>query len=208
MYLYRIFTATMIDYTYIYKSFILGVLEPFYTSYYPGLLRYTARILGGDLAWLAEDCLQDIVLAAYENRDSMESADQWRAWIFTAIRNRAIELLRKAGSARNYLGNMRPDEIQAAVEADMIEQETMDAFFEAVRSLPDRYREIVELSFRQGLKNTEVAEILHITEVAVRKRKARLIEMLRMKLGNNMDSTTIIMLLGSQMTGHIFLISA
>ncbi|MDE7475007.1 MAG: sigma-70 family RNA polymerase sigma factor, partial [Duncaniella sp.] len=77
-----------------------------------------------------------------------------------------------------------------------IEQETMDIFFAAIDALPVRYREIVELSFEQGLKNEEVAGLLGITEVAVRKRKIRLIELLREKLGGKLDAETIVVLLG------------
>lgn len=59
------------------------------------------------------------------------------------------------------------------------------------------------MSFVQGLKNTEVASMLNITEVAVRKRKARLIEILRDKLGNNLDTSTIILLLGNSIIAHM-----
>lgn len=198
----------MVDYAQIYSDFMRGKLSGFYDNMYPGLLRHTARMLGDELSWLAEDCLQDIILAAYENRKSLKDADQWRAWILASIRNRVIDLTRKAQSAKNYVEKSYPYEIHNAVEADLIEQETMNAFFEAVRSLPEKYREIVELSFVRGLRNAEVAELLNITEIAVRKRKIRLIEILRSKLGDSLDGTTIILLLGNKVISQIIDVSA
>lgn len=187
----------MQDYIFIYKSFTSGRLGPFYSEMYPGLLRYTARLLGDDLALVAEDCLQDAILATYKNRHAIDSAEEWRAYLIRSIKNRVIEVMRKATSRRNYSthttlsASLETD----SVEADLIEQETMNAFFSAIASLPDRYREIVELSFEQGLKNEEVAKLLDITEVAVRKRKKRLIEILREKMGHNTDPHLVVTML-------------
>lgn len=162
------------------------------------------RLLGNELSWLAEDCLQDIILAAFERRNSFVDSDQWHAWILTSIRNHTVDIMRKSLSSKKYsrllLSN---DDIHDAVEADIIEQETMNALFEAINSLPKIYREIVEMSFVQGLKNTEIASMLNITEVAVRKRKAHLIEILRDKLGNTLDTSTIILLLGNSIIAHM-----
>lgn len=173
-----------------------GNLAPFYADCYPGLLRYAVRILGDDLSWLAEDVVQDTILRAYEHRHSLESVNKWRAWILTGIRNESIKLLNKSSSKHNYLSAVKPDQMQMAVEADMIEQETRDAFFAAIRSLPERYRVIVDMCFVQGLKNAEVAERLSITEVAVRKRKAKLLAMLRDMLGG-VDMNVVVALLAS-----------
>lgn len=189
----------MPDYIYIYESFKSGRLGPFYAEMYPSLLRFTARLLGDDLALIAEDCLQDAILATYKNRGAISSSDDWRAYIIRSIKNRVIEVMRKASSKRNYSAHatLSASLETDSVEADLIEQETMNAFFSAIASLPDRYREIVELSFEQGLKNEEVAKLLDITEVAVRKRKKRLIEILREKMGRHTDPRVIAAMLAN-----------
>ena len=187
----------MADYSDIFSSFIEGELQPFYSMMYPGMLRFTAGILGDELAYMAEDCVQDVILSAYLRRDSFCDERYWRSWMLVSIRNRAIQLLRKVKSSQGYLNYIEGQDFDTnGVEAALIEQETMDIFFAAIDALPVRYREIVELSFEQGLKNEEVAGLLGITEVAVRKRKIRLIELLREKLGGKLDAETIVVLLG------------
>ena len=67
--------------------------------------------------------------------------------------------------------------------------------FEAIDSLPEQYREIFDLSFESGLKNAEIAKMLGLAEVTVKKRKAKLLAMLHDKLGGLLDEKSIIMLL-------------
>ena len=66
----------------------------------------------------------------------------------------------------------------------MIEQETLDLLYRAIDELPERYRTLFKLSFEQGLKNAEVAHLLHISESAVKKQKSQFIRLLRDKFSS------------------------
>ena len=48
--------------------------------------------------------------------------------------------------------------------------------------MPEKYRRIFELNFREGLKNAEIAALLGVTESAVKKQKATMIELVRKSL--------------------------
>lgn len=61
----------------------------------------------------------------------------------------------------------------------LIVHETLDRLYDAIDHLPQKYRLIVELSFEKGLKNQEIADVLGLSLFAVKKRKAKLIELLR-----------------------------
>ena len=61
-------------------------------------------------------------------------------------------------------------------------QETQLLLFNAIHSLPDRERQIFELSFIEGLKNIEIAEQLGVSDSTVKKAKAKALEILREKL--------------------------
>lgn len=189
----------MLDYDYIFQSFLAGNLHPLYKHLYPGLIRYAAGLLGDVLAFMAEDCVQDSILKAYLGRDEMESATQWRSWLFVTIRNRAVDMLRKAGNADLYAEEAKSEsQIQEDISLALVEQETLDSIYAAVASLPEIYRSIFELSFEKGMRNAEVAEILSVAEITVKKRKARLIELLRDKLGRPIDENYLILFLASQ----------
>lgn len=56
--------------------------------------------------------------------------------------------------------------------------------FNAIHSLPDRERQIFELSFIEGLKNIEIAEQLGVSDSTVKKAKAKAARNFTGKIGS------------------------
>lgn len=156
-------------------------MAPFYERYFPGMVMYASRLLGNDLDWMADDCVQDAVLDAFQKRSTFTSAEQWRAHILACIRNKAVSALRKLSAMRNYADAARA----------LIEHETLDSLYAAIRNLPDDYRQLLRMSFEEGMKNADIAAALGVAEITVKKRKVRLLEMLRRSMGDNCDILTI-----------------
>lgn len=193
----------MVDYSEIYKEFTEGRLRQFYRVMYPVMLNYASEILGNELSYLSEDCVQDAVLTTYMNRQSISTPGEWRSYMLTCLRNRAFDTLRKLDSYRNFVDH---EEKRGGIEDDvslvMIEHETLENLYVAIDSLPEKYREIVTLSFEQGMKNAEVAAHLGLTEIGVKKRKAKMIELLRQRLGRKSADDVIMILMAASMMGH------
>ena len=55
----------------IISDFKAGRLDAFYAEAYAPLLTYAARLLGGQYALLAEDCVQDAIFTSYQHRDCL-----------------------------------------------------------------------------------------------------------------------------------------
>lgn len=180
-------------YEYLFSEFKEGRLTPFYERMYPELLAYATRLLGEELAFYAEDCVQDAIFSTYRETRRFESPLQWRIFLYTCIRNEAISLLRKGQAQRNYLSSAKDYEEDPSL--GFIEQETLTLLNEAIRALPAPYRTLFELSFEQGLKNVEIARQLQIAEITVKKRKSRLIELLRQSLQDKTDEKLICLLI-------------
>lgn len=181
----------MIDYESLYKGFVRGQMMPFYTLMYPGLLTFASRMLGPSLAFMAEDCVQDAVMSTYEHRDDLEDAWHWRWYLMRSVRSKVSNMLRHKGVSDGYVTDAGTrdelEEVERDISYELIRQETLDRLFAAIDSLPEQYREIFELNFEQGLKNQEIARLLDVAEITVKKRKARMIEMLRGLLGADTD---------------------
>ena len=172
-------------------------MSPFYERYFPGMVMYASRLLGTELDWMADDCVQDAVLDAFQKRHSFVSAEQWRAHMLACIRNKAVSALRKLSAMRNYT-DVGPSELhEADATRALIEHETLDSLYAAIGNLPPDYRALLRMSFEEGLKNSEIAAALGVAEITVKKRKLRLLEMLRRSMGRDLDLPTLAMLLSA-----------
>lgn len=180
-------------YEQIYLDFKAGVITSFYEKMYPELLLYTSRLLGEEYAFLAEDCVQDAVFKTYQQYGSFSSPVQWKVFLYTCVRNGAINILRKGKAQKNYQTQI--DDYERDISLNFIEQETLTLLYEAINALPEKYKSLFALSFEQGLKNSEVAEHFQIAEITVKKQKARLIELLRKSLKGKIGKEDLLILM-------------
>ena len=178
----------------ILADFKKGKLESFYQQVYGKLLLYASRQLGQHYSFLAEDCVQDAVCKAYQQQEILTSVPKFKAYFYSCIHNAAIDILRKDKAQGNYLSQQ---EEKTESLNGIIEQETLDLLYDAIDELPERYRRIFELNFQQGLKNAEIAALLGVTESAVKKQKAAMIDLVRQSLkkktGNDLLAFLIVM---------------
>lgn len=97
--------------------------------------------------------------------------------------HRAISILRKSRAQENYLAEQ--DDADVDLVNDFIREEVLNQLYNAISELPAEHRRLFELSYERGLKNAEVAAVLHVSESTVTKRKAQTIELLRAALRRN-----------------------
>ncbi len=175
----------------IINDFKAGHLDSFYREAYPALLTFASRILTDGYAFLAEDCVQDVIFKSYQERDKIVDGNSWRSYLYTSIHNSAISLLR-----RNKVHSQYVEQNQEQFEKDsaqlFIEQETLDLLYDAISHLPAKYQTIFEMSFEQGLSNPEIAELLQLSISGVKKQKSKMISMLRDNL--NKEALTLLLM--------------
>ena len=165
----------------LFKSFQKGNLEPLYKEVYPRMILYTARILGKEYAFLAEDCVQDAIFQTYRKRHDIQTASAFLTFLYSCAYNAAISILRKQSARNNYLSSLHIENEEDFTHT-LIAQEMLDLLYRAIDNLPPKYQMLFNLSFEQGLKNAEVAQLLQVSESAVKKQKAQFIRLLRKKL--------------------------
>ena len=184
----------MHDYKRIFMLFVAGKVDEFYHKLYPGLIAYACRQLGDNLSYLAEDCVQDAVLQSYNKRNDFDSSMAWYAYILKCIAHAAVHHHRKNDSHANYIDSLSHEPPEKAVEIDTLEQETLDRLYAAVESLPEEYRQILRMSFRESLKHAEIAERLGVAEITVKKKKAKILSLLSARMGNIPPAIVLLLL--------------
>lgn len=115
----------------------------------------------------AEDLVQDTMLRAYKAILRFDGRHP-RAWLLTIMRNAQInrvrrkrpELLRDPDAAMEQLADESSDD--AGPERLVVETEFDAAVETAVNTLPEKFRDVVELVDIQGLSYQEAADILGV----------------------------------------------
>lgn len=146
-----------------------------YERYADRVFRYALTLLRN--RHLAEEVVQETMVAVWNGADKFEGRSQVSTWIFGIARHHAYRIGR--GEVK---GERVPDEEGESPDpALMVEQEVRVQ--RAVAGLPPDQREVVFLAFYAGLPYEEIARVQGVSEGTVKSRmfhaKKRLAEELR-----------------------------
>ena len=164
-----------------YEQFLQGDIDLFYKEVYPSLLVFSRRLLPATLVYLAEDCVQDAIFKLYNQRREISSPERAKSFLFICIHNTIFSYIRKDNSRQHFIREDY-DNFEDDFSVELIRQETIDELMAAVDRLPEDMRQLCMMIFRQGMKTTEIAQHLNITESGVKKKKRRLLDLLRKSL--------------------------
>ena len=132
----------------------------------------------------AKDILHDVFVKLWENRDGLYIASNLQSYLFTIIRHRIIDKIRKNitreeyASVRQSLTAVYEQTIDKQVEAKELQQ-TIE---KSLDQLPPRVKEIYKLSRDKGLSNHEIAEKLNLSEQTIKNQLSVALKHLRKSL--------------------------
>ena len=125
-----------------------------------------------------EDCVQETLIAIHQARHTYAARRPFRPWLFTIVRHKAIDTLRKQNTRQKitsqYKGEQeilsQPNQ-QSEAESEMIRGRLLD-------SLSVEHREVLVLTKIIGFSVAETAEKLGISQSLVKVRVHRAIRKL------------------------------
>jgi RNA polymerase sigma factor (sigma-70 family) len=127
----------------------------------------------------SEDLAQEVFLAAWVGLRRLRSPQSFLPWLRQLARNRAHEFVRGRVRWRRRHADWQPpvaegraDGLPLASDRLIAEEEAL-ALSQAMNELPDEAREIVTLYYREGSSARQVAQLLGLSEDAVKKRLER-----------------------------------
>lgn len=153
-------------------------LNEVYARYGPMLLGFlNARLPSRQLA---EEVLQDVMLAVWDNAKSFEARSKVKTWLLVIARNRAINATRRKKLPLidiSQVFDLKSDD--TGPMESVVRHETQDKVRTAIHKLPEGQREVLVLVFYHQLTGPEVAEVLDISEGTVKSRLHRAKENLK-----------------------------
>jgi RNA polymerase sigma-70 factor, ECF subfamily len=154
-------------------------LDELYERHGRGILSFLVAQLH-DNRQLAEEVLQDVMLAAWENAGNFRGESKVRTWLLVIARNRALNAVRRRSPLLVELDDNLSNYDDDTSPLERVQRQFRgQALRKAIDNLPAQHKEILVLVFYQGLSGAEVAQVLGISEGTVKSRLHRAKEALR-----------------------------
>lgn len=158
-----------------------GAFETMFRAYYAPLVGLAERMLRRRET--AEEIVQDVLLEVWRRRETLVIEESPRAYLYRATRNRALNAIRHEQMVERSAHLVRDEAARPPSAAvGVATREIDDAVREAVASLPDRCREVFELSRGAGLRNAEIASVMGISVKTVEAQMGKALRILRERL--------------------------
>jgi len=107
------------------------------------------------------------------------------AFLYSAVRNKIFDLIDRNKVRGNYLASLEAyiDHGELTTDNLIREKELNERIEQEVALLPEKMRQVFELSRKSHLSYKEIAEKMDITDNTVKKQMNNALKILRMKLG-------------------------
>ena len=154
---------------------------------YQGLISGVTYSRSGHFA-RSEDLAQETFLIAWQKISSLENPERLAAWLCGIAKNVLRSAARKKTEEPTEEVASIPSVQATPVEVAITnEQETL--LWQSLERIPEKYRDVMILYYRQDKSVDEVARALDLSAVAVRKRLERARAMLREDMATVIEDT-------------------
>lgn len=106
----------------------------------------------------AEDVLQDTIIQYIKTNPSFDSPQHEKAWLMRVAINT---------SKNKIIYNKKRETVEIDEEL-FIEEKDLKFVWDAVKSLPSKYSEVIHLFYQEGYQTAEIAQMLSKNEATIR----------------------------------------
>lgn len=175
---------------YIDKSEALASFSEVYQKYRGPFTRMAISYVGDKS--IAEDFVTDSFVAYWENRSRLPQGTNIPAYILVSLKNKCLTYLTHLRKEQEIIDSMKSQyqweldfqiaSLEACNPQEIFSEEVWRLVNEAIRSLPDKTKEIFLLSRMENLTNREIAEQLDISIKTVEFHIGRALKAMRVAL--------------------------
>lgn len=155
--------------------------EHLFKSHYSELVSFAIKYV--EELEIAEELVQELFLNLWSKSENLKIQTSIKSYLFGAVRNAALNFLKHQKVEKSYqekaaLGMQTPQTI------DFLEiDELKEKIDEALNKIPEKCREVFELSRFEGKRYKEIAEELNLSLKTVENQMGKALKILRVELG-------------------------
>jgi RNA polymerase sigma-70 factor (ECF subfamily) len=140
-----------------------GKLEEFKEHYLQ-----TKDFIRSSIYWMVrseavDDILQESYLKAWKKYSTFAGHSSFKSWIYRIAMNTSYDYLKK--ESKNHISYIDPDQLSKDFD-----YEIGDVIEKGILNLTPKQREVFNLYFKMGLRLTEIADLLQISQGTVKSR--------------------------------------
>ena len=161
--------------------------EELYLLYHARLYHFCLKTIRN--AQEAEDLVQEVFMAIWENRENLDEDKSFGGFIFRIVRNKLLNRIKQNLSRQVYLEYvLKENQDQHDLRKEIEAREFIDLLSKMIQTLPERTKEVFLLSRNEGLTYQEIAQRLDISENVVDHEIRKALKLIREKVKNHYSS--------------------
>ena len=157
-----------------------AVFEMLYKQYFSMLVGFAYQYV--EDAEVSEDIVQDSFGRIWKQSETLNIRTNVKSYLFGVVRNACLNHLRHQKVIQIHKRETKPDDTEST---DFLEMDELQATLEkGLAKLPDKRRQIFELSRFEGKKYHEIADQLNISVKTVETQMSRALKAIREALSS------------------------
>lgn len=159
-----------------------GAFKDLFERFYRYLVLYAMKWV--ERQDVAEDIVQDLFVQIWERDTRYSSYYGFKNFLYNSVKNASLDFLKHKEVEGKYINySLHHIERGEEPELEIMKEELYRILYQSLDELPNRCREVFKYSL-QGKKNSEIAEILRISELTVKAQKRHAMNYIRERLGD------------------------
>lgn len=153
--------------------------EKLFHDYYEVLCNFAFSTLSDREA--SEDIVQEVFVNIWHHKDDIEVRTNLRNYLFTSVRNKAIERLRRLKLEQKYKNTITNiddnpfDDYENEIERMLI----VNKLYHSIDKLPDRCRQIFKMAKIEGMTYQQIADDISLSVKTIESQMRRAFILLR-----------------------------
>jgi len=165
-----------------------AIVERLFRDHFEALSRLAMKYIGDFDT--SKDIVHEVFTSFWQKIDSLPADTQYKSYLFTAVRNKSFNHLR---DQKKHLDIVDAETQESPEREDSIETKELAREIDyALNLLPERCREVFELSRFEGMKYGQIADELNISVKTVEGQMSKALRLLREHLKDFLVLTIIL----------------
>ena len=156
----------------------LNTFEQLFRELFKPLCNFSRKYVG-DLEE-AKSLVHEVFVVVWEKFDTLPPDCNYRSYLYTAVRNKCLNHIRDR--KKHVMLDSIPDHAAMEVNTSLETSELGQEIEFGIQALPEKCREVFELSRMEGLKYDQIASKLNISVKTVEAHMSKALTMLRIHL--------------------------